>query len=448
MLCSMPCSFACGLHSNCEMEPSLFGPGRKSPRKWPWTWSANAWFPDSDEKVPAFVHAHDSLKLLMRLSDAGSARSFRIQGPSSMRGELGWPAGRPAPLILLLPKGVLRPATGPRAIGAATMPPPPSSRSTGSADGANASLEPPALPAPAPPCPEPGPWPAPATSRDRSRSRGGTAGGEGGEASYSRPPAAEARVSAGIAGGVVPDAGGSESDAEWGACLPVSAVLQALLPRHGPTHRFPRTLAWPFRMLVHKLAGCGMDPVAAWGFSTLMGDAGRRSSDAMLPPTRLPFMLNNAMCWQVRLDRMMRPAAPPAATVGDAFVASSLRLFFVPQPRLLCRILTAGRLIGASPDVGPGVVGIGYKEPSDALEADFQEAVEAVHAEGDYRGIIFEATVRERQQMWQGRNQGGQESVERTVTVDRFTLTSSCAHWCAHPESLLIEAIILANEFV
>lgn len=151
-----------------------------------------------------------------------------------------------------------------------------------------------------------------------------------------------------------------------------------------------------------------MDPVAAWGFSTLMGEAGRRSSDAMLPPTRLPFM---------HLDRMMRPVAPPAAAAGDTFVASSLRLFFVPQPWLLCRILTAGRLIAASPEVGPGVVGIGYKEPSDAPEADFQEAVEAVHAEGDYLGIIFEATVRERQQMWQGPNQEGQESAERTVIL-------------------------------
>ena len=157
-----------------------------------------------------------------------------------MRCELGWPAdNKPALLILPLPKGVLRPR-----LDLEPSEPPPC---TGSTDGADASLEPPALPAPASPRPEPVPVPAPATSRDRSRSRGGTAGVEGGEASCSRPPAAEAGVSAGIAGGVVPNAGGSASDAAWGACLPVSAALLAMLPRHGPAHRFPRTLAWPFR---------------------------------------------------------------------------------------------------------------------------------------------------------------------------------------------------------
>lgn len=128
-------------------------------------------------------------------------------------------------------------------------------------------------------------------------------------------------------------------------------------------------------------------------------------------------MLNNVLCWRVRLDRKMRPVAPPAAAVGDAFVASSLRLFFVPRPWLLCCILTAGRLIAASPEVGPGVVGIGYKEPSGAPEVDFQEAVEAVHAEGDHLAIIFEATARERHQMWQGPNQEGQERAERTVIL-------------------------------
>ena len=84
MLCFMSCSSsASGLHSSCEMEPSLVRRGWKSPRKWAWTWSANAWSPDSDEKVPAFVHVNDSFKFSKWLSDAGSGRSFRIQGPSS-----------------------------------------------------------------------------------------------------------------------------------------------------------------------------------------------------------------------------------------------------------------------------------------------------------------------------------------------------------------------------
>ena len=85
MLCFMSCSSsASGLHSSCEMEPSLVRRGWKSPRKWAWTWSANAWSPDSDEKVPAFVQVNDSFKISKWLSDAGSGCSFRIQGPSSM----------------------------------------------------------------------------------------------------------------------------------------------------------------------------------------------------------------------------------------------------------------------------------------------------------------------------------------------------------------------------
>ena len=83
MLCFMSCSSsASGLHSSCEMEPSLGRRGRKSPRMWAWTRSANAWSPDSDEKVPALVHVNDSFKFSKWLSDAACARPFRVRAPS------------------------------------------------------------------------------------------------------------------------------------------------------------------------------------------------------------------------------------------------------------------------------------------------------------------------------------------------------------------------------
>ena len=83
MLCFMSCSSsASGLHSSCEMEPSLVRRGWKSPRKWAWTRSANAWSPDSDEKVPALVHVNDSFKFSKWLSDAACARPFRVRAPS------------------------------------------------------------------------------------------------------------------------------------------------------------------------------------------------------------------------------------------------------------------------------------------------------------------------------------------------------------------------------
>ena len=83
MLCFMSCSSsASGLHSSCEMEPSLVRRGRKSPRMWAWTRSANAWSPDSDEKVPALVHVNDSFKFSKWLSDAACARPFRVRAPS------------------------------------------------------------------------------------------------------------------------------------------------------------------------------------------------------------------------------------------------------------------------------------------------------------------------------------------------------------------------------
>lgn len=116
------------------------------------------------------------------------------------------------------------------------------------------------------------------------------------------------------------------------------------------------------------------------------------------------------------------PVAPPATPVGgNGLGACSLCQFHVPEPWLLRRILTAGQLIWESPGVGPGVLGIGCLDPM-ALEADFQEAVEAVHAEGDYLWVHPRGHC-----AGEGPHVAGQDGV-RSATVDRFTLPDQLRH--------------------
>ena len=192
----------------------------------------------------------------------------------------------------------------------------------------------------------------------------------------------------------------------------------------------------------------GMSARAAVSFSMLMRDAGAHLENVEFPCLRLPFPLtgegnSEKPCWRLSLVGMREPEP----LRGCRSEVSSLRLFHVPEPRLLCPILNARQLIGASPEVGPGVLGKGYFDPSVTPDHDRQKSLEAVNAAGDC-GIIFEATVRGRTYERQGTNQGGQDGVVRSVTADCFTRTCSGHYWCAHPESLLIEAAVVRDDFV
>ena len=179
----------------------------------------------------------------------------------------------------------------------------------------------------------------------------------------------------------------------------------------------------------------------------LMDAARRQPDDVGSDGERLPFMLPGMdytarSCWRVPLRGMQRPAP---SSGGDSEVAS-IRLFYGPERRLFLPILTAGQLIGASLNLGPGVLGKGYMECGWDTRDDFQKAVVAANAAG-CDGIIFEATVKERTYKRQGTNEGGQDGVVRAVTPGCFTRTCSGSHWCAHPDSLLIVAAIIRDDF-
>ena len=212
-------------------------------------------------------------------------------------------------------------------------------------------------------------------------------------------------------------------------------------------------LAREFSRLAWELNVMGMSDRAATSFSMLMRDAGAHLENVEFPCLRLPFPLTGEgnrwkPCWRLSLVGMRKPE-PLRGCRCDRCVAeglSSLRLFHAPEQSLFLPILNARQLIARFPEVGPGVLGKGYLDPSDSPDRDRQKALEAVNAAGDH-GIIFEATVRGRIFERQGTHQGLYHLV-RSVTPDCFTRTCAGHDWCAHPESLVIEAVIIGDDFV
>jgi hypothetical protein len=179
-----------------------------------------------------------------------------------------------------------------------------------------------------------------------------------------------------------------------------SSLLPARAGRAQPPTRadllHSLNLARDFSRLVLELNAMGMSDRAAASFSMLMRDAGLHLENVEFPCLRLPFPLtgeghSKKPCWRLSLVGMRKPEP----LRGCRSEVSSLRLFHAPEQRLFLPILNARQLIGASPEVGPGVLGEGYFDPSDTPDHDRQKALEAVNAAGDH-GIIFEATVRGR----------------------------------------------------
>lgn len=274
-----------------------------------------------------------------------------------------------------------------------------------------------------------------------------------GEASSSQPPASGARSSIDIAGGGAPMAAAADGIGgagyvvfqegrlpRWQMMGPENLSFWLPVPTrlHAP---MPCRLDWHdggYHDMVQELElQHGMIPLAAESFCKLMRDAGRPASDAILPPTMLPFMLEGKKCWRVPLDNMKMPAALSPAALRMCLPTFSLRMFPWTQPSLACQILATGKLTGQLPDAGPGIYGRGFLEQSDSCEADLQTALELVSHDWE---IIFEASVNQRHySRWSG---------PLSVTADCFARTRRGDHWCAHPDSLLIEAAIVSDGFV
>ena len=231
-----------------------------------------------------------------------------------------------------------------------------------------------------------------------------------------------------------------------------SAPAPARPPPRAPARPPPslqlHTLPVEFLPLAQNLQRMGMSERAATSFCLLMSEAGRNPADAdVLAGVLHPFKLNGEdntalSCWRIPLHGMQRPARP----AGGCSEVYSLRLFCGPQRDLLCNILLRGKLIGESPQM-PGILGKGFLDNGWNVADETSKAVKAVNAAG-CEGIIFEAVAKEMTYKRQGTNEGGQDGVVRTVTPEFFTRTCSGGHFCAHPDSLLIEAVIIRDDFL
>ena len=203
-----------------------------------------------------------------------------------------------------------------------------------------------------------------------------------------------------------------------------------------------------FLPLARNLQRMEMSVRAATSFCLLMYEAQRNPADADVPAAVLQsFQLNGEdntalSCWRIPLRGMERPDRP----AGGCSEVSSLRLFCGPQRDLLCNLLLGGKLIGESPQM-PGILGKGFLDNGWNVADETSKAVKAVNAAG-CEGIIFEAVAKEMTYKRQRTNEGGQDGVVRDVTPEFFTRTNSGGHFCAHPDSLLIEAVIIRDDFL
>lgn len=394
---------------------------------------------DLIDMVPAFIHVAVIEPTEAIISDIACAHPLRVLGRSPTMSAPGSGLGPEDPS--LLPEQCVAPS----AIGAAVLLPPSMRR--------------------------------PERSRSREGSTG-SGGGEGrtvfpnaghgigervklgmgrGEPSSSQPPASGARSSIDIAGGGAPMAAAADGIGGAGDVV-FPDGRRPMWQMMGPDHSFWLTFGrpasaglrapMPWRLDWHD-GGYGdmaqelelqhgMIPLAAESFCKLMRDAGRPASDAVMPPTMLPFMLEGKKCWRVRLDNMKMPAALSPAALGMCLPTFSLRMFPWTQPSLACQILATGKLSGQFPDDGPGIYGRGFLEQSGSCEADqLQTALQLTSHAGE---IIFEASVNQRHY--------SRLSGPRSVTADRFARARSGNCWFAHPDSLLIEAAFVSDGFV